>query len=55
MKTLLLGGPFNGAQPDLPRLPMVIEVAGVFYQQITDPDTGDGLGAYAVAPKGWRP
>jgi len=49
VKALLIGGPFDRVSVDLKRHPNRIEVAGVFYELITDPDTGEGLGAYVVS------
>jgi len=46
----LLGGPFAG-KVDLRKEPRRIEIAGVIYERIDDPDTGESLGAYVIAPK----
>jgi hypothetical protein len=46
--TALLGGPFSGLQCTLTRTPKRIEVAGVLYERIDDPDTGEFLDGYAA-------
>lgn len=46
---ILLGGPFDQQTANLRREPERIEVAGVVYERINDPDTGEGHGAYVVA------
>lgn len=48
---LLLGGPFNGREVDLRREPHRIQIQDRIYEQITDPDTGEGLGAYVITER----
>lgn len=43
----LLNGPYAGANPRLSKQPPRIEIGGVEYVRIDDPDTGESLGAYA--------
>lgn len=50
MSTLLLGGRFDKCKVTLSREPQRIEVGGLIYDRINDPDTGEGLGAYVLAP-----
>lgn len=45
--TLLVDGPYAGSKVKLSHTPPRIEVGGVVYTRIDDPDTGEGLGAYA--------
>lgn len=51
---LLLGGPFDGRRIDLPRHPNRLKIGDVFYELITDPDTGEGLGAYVIVTRAKR-
>lgn len=53
-KAVLLGGPFDMSEFHPTYFPNRVEVAGCIYTQITDPDTGEGLGAYAFEPTGKR-
>jgi hypothetical protein len=46
---ILFGGPLNGLRVYLSRHPARIEVRGQIYELIVDPDTGEGIGAYAAA------
>jgi hypothetical protein len=51
VRVMLLGGPFNGQKVELSRTPERIDVAGVMYRRIDDPDTGRGLDAYVVVAR----
>lgn len=46
---LLIGGPFDRITVHLRKEPRRILIAGRIYERIDDPDTGEGLGAYARA------
>lgn len=43
----LINGPYAGATPLLSKQPPRIQIGGVEYNRIDDPDTGESLGAYA--------
>lgn len=45
---VLIGGParFDGQHVTLTRTPPRLEIAGVLYTRIDDPDTGESLGGY---------
>lgn len=49
-QALLIGGPFDGRKVSLTRTPPRIEAAGVTYDRLDDPDTGEYLGGYVFAP-----
>lgn len=42
----LIGGKFHGNKISLSRTPKNIQIMDQYYSQITDPDTGEGLGVY---------
>jgi len=48
---LLLGGPYDRQTVRLSNTPKRIEISGLIYERIDDPDTGNGLGAYAITRK----
>jgi len=45
-RVVFIGGAFNGVEVDLKRWPEKVEIAGLRYSRIDDPDTGVFLGAY---------
>jgi hypothetical protein len=49
VSVLLLGGPFNGRHVTLRKEPKRIQILDRIYTRIDDPDTGEGLGAYAIS------
>ena len=48
-RTVLIGGPYDGARPDLLYAPETIDIRGDRYRRINDPDTGEYLGGYGYA------
>lgn len=48
MKAVFVGGPFDNIWADLDRVLPTVLVCGQPYDAITDPDTGEWLGGYAV-------
>lgn len=47
-RVALIKGPGDGMTATLSRTPPRIEIAGVIYTRLDDPDTGEFLGGYAV-------
>lgn len=45
----LIGGPFDGVQVQLTETPLHIDIDGVRYKRLDDPDTGEFLGAYGMS------
>src|SRR5699024_11267483 len=45
----LIGGPFDGGQVQLTETPLHIDIDGVRYKRLDDPDTGEFLGAYGMS------
>ena len=45
----LIGGPFDGGQVQLTETPLHIDIDGVRYKRLDDPDTGEFLGAYGTS------
>ena len=50
-----LGGPFDGSETEVTGTPRRIQAGAAMYEKITDPDTGEFLGAYAYSPGGVQP
>src|SRR5690625_6860281 len=45
----LIGGPFDGGQVQLTETPLHIDIDGVRYKRLDDPNTGEFLGAYGMS------
>src|SRR5690625_2844315 len=45
----LVGGPFDGGQVQLTETPLHIDIDGVRYKRLDDPNTGEFLGAYGIS------